>query len=273
MKLQIVLFFNALLYSSCVLSFKTKISFRLTETNASLNEEANSEEVNFEEANSEEVNYEEANSEKANYQEQTDNSVINLLFINKNIFVAASAIICALERDVSYMYLNKMKELNKIVMHNFIDNVLFGKSINKAYYDKKNSELIKHIKVSIEHLLRMRYILYAQHKINSMAYRIFQRIVDYHVFYYGKLLIDFFTLKEREHTSFWIQQLSNELGNTDLNIRDYYLKIRERLNNDNVLKEGCDPERIHNMTCRIMQFLSDVLYIDSFGYQNLLKIQ
>ncbi|VWU48092.1 hypothetical protein HEP_00001600 [Hepatocystis sp. ex Piliocolobus tephrosceles] len=257
MKLQQFLFFNALLYSSCVLSFKTKVSFRLTETSASLNEEANSEEVNSAETHS---------------QEATGSSITKLYFTNKNDFVETSKKIYILESNLSLTYLHKLGLLNQSVKKKFIHHILVGESINKESYDRENAILIDDIKTEIKRLLRISNISYAKHKINSMAYRIFQRITDFLVFYNGNLSLNDIILKEQQHTFFWLHQISSALGNTNLHIRDYYIRIKERIDNDSVIKNRLIDEIIHNISCRIMQFLSDLVFIDSSDYIDLVEI-
>ncbi|VWU53237.1 hypothetical protein HEP_00519600 [Hepatocystis sp. ex Piliocolobus tephrosceles] len=247
MQLKQFLFLNALLYISCVLTFKSDIPSTSTATSADTNEERNSEEA-------------------------TVSSSTKLFFTNKNDFIETSEKLFALESTLTLTYIVKMTKASDKKMNKFIVHIIFGKSIDKEDYDRENAALIKDIKTSVKHLLHVRNISYDEHKINSMAYRIFQRVIDFHVFYFGKLSIIGFTLKEKEHTIFWLEQISNALGNTHMKVSDYYIRIKERLDNDSIIKDGCDVERIHNMALRILQFLIDLLFVDSSAYKELLQI-
>ncbi|VWU53115.1 hypothetical protein HEP_00507700 [Hepatocystis sp. ex Piliocolobus tephrosceles] len=242
MQLKQFLFFNALLYSSCALAFKTKVSFILTETNASPNEEA------------------------------TSSSSTNLLFTNKNDFVKESEIMCDFELYASLIYLQYMERLEQSEKHTFTVHFLFGESIDKEDYGKKNNTSLQNIKDAINYSLQIKNIVYPQHKINSMGYRIFQRIIDLHEFYNENISLNDVILSEWENSRFWLHIISCELDNTDLNIRDYYIKIKDRIGRDSVIKDNLNDDRINNIACRIMQFISDLVFIDSSAYSDLVKI-
>ncbi|VWU52881.1 hypothetical protein HEP_00484500, partial [Hepatocystis sp. ex Piliocolobus tephrosceles] len=126
MQLKQFLFFNALLYSSCVLAFKTKVSFILTETNASPNEEA------------------------------TGSSSTNLLFTNKNDFLEASIFICVLEEYALFTYLVKMDVLGESVMNGSKEVVFNDESINNKDYDNKNNTSLENIKDAINYSLQIK---------------------------------------------------------------------------------------------------------------------
>ncbi|VWU52442.1 hypothetical protein HEP_00440700 [Hepatocystis sp. ex Piliocolobus tephrosceles] len=247
MQLIQFLFFNALLYISCVLTFKSDIPSTSTATSADPNEERNSEEA-------------------------TGSSSTNLLYTSKNDFLLASNKICTFESLLSITYSRKMAKVSLSKMNKFIVHVTFGESIDKEYYDRENIALIEDIKKLIKQSLQVRNISYAEHKIHSMAYRIFQRATNLYVFYYENLSARAFILLEKKHTRFWLRQISSVLDNANLNIRDYYIKIKERINNDNIITYDWDAKRIHNMTCRIIQFLSDLAFVDSSAYSDLVKI-
>ncbi|VWU48774.1 hypothetical protein HEP_00070400 [Hepatocystis sp. ex Piliocolobus tephrosceles] len=249
MKLQHFLFFNALLYSSCVLTFKINGSFILTDINTH------------------------TPNKETNYVKAAFSNNTNLLFTNKNDFVKRSDKIFGVESMLSLLYLVKMKKPREEDMRKFIIHVTFGEFMDKKEYDRENAAMIRDVKTSIKHSLQSRNISYDEHKINSMVYRILQRIIDFNVFYTGNLSLNDFISKEREHTKYWLQQISNVLGDRNFNIQDYYIQIRARIENDSIIKKGWDKNRIHNIACRIMQVLSDLLFVDSSGYKDLVQIK
>ncbi|VWU52926.1 hypothetical protein HEP_00489000, partial [Hepatocystis sp. ex Piliocolobus tephrosceles] len=191
----------------------------------------------------------------------------------KNDFVEASEKILTSEMYLSLKYLQKLGKIDEDEMNKFVVHVLFDKSIDTENYVRKNIESLENIKVSIKNLLQIKNIVYAEHKINLMGNRIFQRIINFYVFYNKKLSINDFIIKEHVHTRFWLHEISGILSDTNLNIRDYYVGIQERLDNDSVIKNSLDENGIHNMTCRIMQFLGDSLFVDSSDYSDLVQIK
>ncbi|VWU53157.1 hypothetical protein HEP_00511700, partial [Hepatocystis sp. ex Piliocolobus tephrosceles] len=196
MQLKQFLFFNALLYSSCVLAFKSDIRSTSTALNVDHSKEIHSEEA-------------------------TGNSKTNLLFTNKKDFSAEFDNRYALERDVSLMYLLKVEKLSESEKRKFKYHVIAEERYNKKAYDKKNAASIENIKISIKHSLQIKHTSYPEYKINSMVYRIYQRVIDFYVYYYGSLSLNCFNFKEWEHTQFWSLQIWSTSLNTNFNIRDY----------------------------------------------------
>ncbi|VWU49445.1 hypothetical protein HEP_00138900 [Hepatocystis sp. ex Piliocolobus tephrosceles] len=239
--------FNALLLNSCVLAFKSDIPSTSNATSVEHNEKISSEEA-------------------------TGSSNAKLEFTDKYDFLRTSNEMYIVETDMSSSYILGIKKSGEDTINKFIVHCIFGDSLNKARYDFKNVTYISDIVNKIKSVIEKEDIYYAEHKITSMARRIFQRTIDFYIYNYKNFVENVLIWIEHKHMVVFLQELSNIFSSTNFNIRDYYVIIKERINNESEIKDSLDPVGIHNMASRIIQFVSDLIFVDSSGYSDLVQI-
>ncbi|VWU51583.1 hypothetical protein HEP_00353700 [Hepatocystis sp. ex Piliocolobus tephrosceles] len=174
-----------------------------------------------------------------------------------------------IEDDITYAYLLKLMNDEDEENDNCIDSIFIFKKCNK----RKRNININEIKTIIKEKLKQQHIDQTEHKIDSMSYRIYQRIKDYNSNISSNTFNFFLLYTESDFAKLLLQKMKDVINDENYDIINDFKTLKNIILKYKACQHYLNEKEIENIICRIIQRVSDLVYSGSSNYNDLKQIK